>query len=117
MLRSKKNFLSVLTIFIFSLLLLQPLGHNIIFAQEGTSLSGIIESPQAQKLIQSGRMSPQQLQEILNAARRGQISPEIINQYQKKAEQGALTPAEIEAGKKLLESKKKSSVKPPLPTM
>ncbi len=107
MLRSKKNFLSVLTIFIFSLLLLQPLGHNIIFAQEGTSLSGIIESPQAQKLIQSGRMSPQQLQEILNAARRGQISPEIINQYQKKAEQGSLTPAEIEAGKKLLESKKK----------
>lgn len=107
MLRSKKIFLSVLTIFIFSLLLHQPLGHNTIFAQEGTSLSEFIESPQAQKLIQSGRMSPQQLQEILTAARRGQISPEIISQYQKKAEQGSLTPAEIEAGKKLLESKEK----------
>jgi len=107
MLRPKKIFLSVLTIFIFSLLLHQPFAHNIIFAQEGTSLSRIIKSSQAQKLIQSGQVSPKQLQEGLNAARSGQISSDVVKQYQKKAEQGSLTSAEIEAGKRLLESKNK----------
>ena len=100
MLRLKNFFLSFLIIFFFSFLLHQPLGHNIIFAQEGTFPSGIIESPQAQKLIQSGQVSPQQIQEGLNAAESGQISPDVIKQYQKKIEQGSLTPAEIEAGKK-----------------
>ena len=104
MLRLKKQFFFILIMFIYLLSV-----HNSTFAQQRISLSEVTESPHVQKLIHAGKVSPQQIQEGLNAVEKGQMSPEILKQYQKKAQQGSLTPAEIEAGKSLLELQKATS--------
>jgi protein involved in polysaccharide export with SLBB domain len=56
-------------------------------------------------------LSPQQIQEVLNAVERGLISPEALRQAQEKSDLGTLTPQEIEAGKRLLEQKGREAPK------
>ena len=65
----------------------------------------VMQSPQLQQAIQSGQVTPKQVQEGMKAFQEGKISPEVMRQAQEKAEMGTLTPGEIEAGKRLLEEK------------
>lgn len=90
--RTKKVFLSMAVTFVFSLILAE-----ITLAQQGI------------EFIQSGNVTPQQVQEGLKAVEKGQVSPEVINRLQEEGKLGTLSPAEIEAGKKLLEQKKKEA--------
>jgi polysaccharide export outer membrane protein len=92
----KRIFLHLMVILVFLL----P------FAQAAPAQEGV-------KTIQSGQLTPQQVQECLKALEKmkdGQLSPEAIEELKERCKTGTLTPEEIEAGKRLLEQKK--GVKP-----
>lgn len=65
-----------------------------------------------QQALESGRVSPGQVQEGVKALESGAVSPEQALQLQEKAAQGTLTPAEIEAGREMLEAQKSGAEKP-----
>jgi protein involved in polysaccharide export with SLBB domain len=62
---------------------------------------------------QSGQISTQDAQRLKEAVERGDVSPETLKALQEKARLGTLTPAEIEAGKALLEQKKREDQEEP----
>ncbi len=70
----------------------------LIGAQQGLSPA------QIQQLIQSGKLTPGQIRQLQKS---GQLTPEQLQKTDKPTEPGTLSPAEIEAGRRFLEKKKK----------
>ena len=73
-------------------------------------LAGTLLAQQGLEFIKSGAVTPQQIQEGLKAIEKGEVSPDVIKRLQQEGKLGTLSPAEIEAGKKLLEQKKKEAL-------
>jgi len=75
-------------------------------AQQWTSAEDIEKSPLVQQALKDGRITPQQLQEAVNALKEGRLPPKAFMDLQQDALRGTLTPAEIETGRALLEQKR-----------
>jgi len=102
-------------ILVFSMLVLlsSVFIHSTATGQQ-KGLSSSAASALVQELVQSGKLTPQQAEEVKKALEEGRISPEALREMQEKGQLGTLTPAEIEEGKKLLEQKKLEA-QPPKP--
>jgi len=94
--RRREVFLYTITILLFFLFLPQ-----------------IATAQESRLSVQSDQISPQDAQRLREAVERGEISPEALKKLQKEGKLGNLTPAEIEAGKVILEQKKREDQKKP----
>ena len=72
--------------------------------------------PQIRQMIQSGQVTPSQVQQGIKALEGGQISSSQAQQLSEKAQQGTLTPAEIEAGRKMLVEQQQTEAEKEQPT-
>jgi len=98
MIRRRKAFLTVIIPILFTFFSILP-------------PSVIAQQTQAQihQTLESGEITPQEVQQAKEALEKGKISPETIERLQKEGKLGTLTPAEIEAGKKILEEKERGA--------
>lgn len=71
--------------------------------------SGQVNQAQLPPQLQSGQITPTQIQQLLQS---GQISPEQAQTLAGRIGLGTITPAEIEAGKKMLETQKAEGLVP-----
>ncbi|MFC1826009.1 SLBB domain-containing protein [Thermodesulfobacteriota bacterium] len=97
-------------VFIMMILLILFSFAGITIAQM-TTVPSEIDEEYLQHAIESGRLTSQQVQKILEAKKQGRLTPELLKLIQQKPATGDITPVEIEAGKKLLEKTREEAKK------